>query len=154
MIDTLAPVTAHPVRSARIALGAACAVIALFTVGGIWLRPDTAGESVNFADQVGIIGAGVLIAVPILSLLRPRLRVDASGIETRGFFGGYRHVDWDLVRRIEFPPKARFARVVLPGDELVVLYAVQRGDRERSVEVMDALRAWQKHIEEKQIGTT
>jgi hypothetical protein len=30
---------------------------------------------------------------------------------------------------------------VLPGDELVVLYAVQRGDGERSVEVMQGLRA-------------
>ena len=61
-------------------------------------------------------------------------------MDYRGFFGGYRHVDWDLVTAVEFPPKARFARLVLPGDELIVLYAVQRGDGERSVAVMQGLR--------------
>ena len=37
---------------------------------------------------------------------------------------------------VDFPPKARFGRLVLPGDELIVLYAVQRADAERSVAVM------------------
>ena len=42
---------------------------------------------------------------------------------------------------VEFPSKARFAWLVLPGDELIPLYAVQRGDGERSVLVMQKLRA-------------
>jgi len=143
VIETLAPVTARPVRSARIALVMAIVLIAMFGASGIWLTPDTAGESVNVADQFGIAGAGVLFALPLFTLFWPRLRVDESGINTRGFVGGWKHIDWDLVQAIEFPPKGRFARVVLPADELVVLYAVQRGDRDRSVAVMDALRQWQ-----------
>jgi hypothetical protein len=69
------------------------------------------------------------------------MRADETGIDTRGFIGGYKHVDWDLVTAVEFPPRVRFARLVLPGDELIPLYAVQRGDGERSVEVMQGLRA-------------
>ena len=59
---------------------------------------------------------------------------------SKAFFGGWRHIDWDLVVAVEFPPKVRFARLVLPGDELIPLYAVQRGDAERSVQVMQQLR--------------
>jgi hypothetical protein len=34
----------------------------------------------------------------------------------------------------------RFARLVLPGDEALALYAVQRLDRDRAVETMQGLR--------------
>jgi len=42
---------------------------------------------------------------------------------------------------VQFPDKLRFARLVLPGEETIALYAVQRFDRERSVAVMRGLRA-------------
>jgi hypothetical protein len=41
---------------------------------------------------------------------------------------------------VQFPDKLRFARLVLPGEETIALYAVQRFDRERSVAVMRDLR--------------
>ena len=135
-------VTARPVRAVRYAVLGAVAVLALFCVAAAILR-STSDSGVGFttADQVGIAGTGVLVALLILSITRPRLRADAGGVDCRGFFNGYRHVDWDLVTAVEFPPKARFARLVLPGDELIPLYAVQRGDGERSVAVMQGLRA-------------
>ena len=34
----------------------------------------------------------------------------------------------------------RFARLVLPGEETLAIYAVQRLDKERAVEVMRRLR--------------
>jgi len=134
------PVTARPVRAARIAVLAA--VLVLVGIAALILR-STSDDGVRFtvADQVGIAGTGLLVALGILSLTRPRLRADAQGVDCRGFFGGYRHVGWQLVTRVEFPSKARFARLVLPGDELITLYAVQRGDGERSVLVMQQLRA-------------
>ena len=136
------PVTARPVRSARVAVLAAVVVLVLFGVAAAVLR-STYDDGVGFtvADQFGIAGTGLLAALGLLSLTRPRLRADAGGVDSRGFFGGYRHVDWDLVTAVEFPVKARFARLVLPGDELITLYAVQRGDGERSVLVMQQLRA-------------
>jgi hypothetical protein len=134
-------VKAQPIRSARIAAAIAIVVVVILSAIAVIL-PRTA-DGVNFtgADQWGIAGIGVLIALGILRFLHPRMRADENGVDTRPFIGGYRHIDWDLVRAVEFPPKVRFARLVLPGDELIPLYAVQRGDGERSVEVMDGLRA-------------
>jgi len=134
-------VRAKPVKSARIALISAAVVLVVLTVCAVVLRHTSGGVQVDAADQVGIGGTGLLVALGILLFCRPRLQADAAGVDTRGFFGGYRHVDWDLVTAVEFPHKVRFARLVLPGDELVVLYAVQRGDGERSVEVMQGLRS-------------
>ncbi|MEO6504107.1 MAG: PH domain-containing protein [Jatrophihabitantaceae bacterium] len=141
--DTPTPrqVSARPVRVRPIAVLAAVVVLALFGFAAVILRSTADGVSFNTADQFGIAGTGLLAALGILSLTRPRLRADARGVDCRGFFGGYRHIDWDLITGVEFPSKARFARLVLPGDELVTLYAVQRGDGERSVEVMQGLRA-------------
>jgi hypothetical protein len=134
-------VTARPVKAARIATIVAIVVGAAFLVCALALPHIADGVRFTVADQFGIGGSGLLIALAIMSITRPRMRADAEGVDTRGFFGGYRHVDWDLINRVDFPPKARFARLVLPGEELIVLYAVQRGDAEHSVAVMNGLRS-------------
>jgi Bacterial PH domain len=134
-------VTARPIRSARIATVCAAAVFLVLLIVAILLPHTTDGVNFTVADQVGMAGLGLLFAVGILRFTRPAMWADASGVHSRGFIGGYHVVEWDLVRAVEFPPKVRFARLVLPGDELIPLYAVQRGDGERSVAVMDALRA-------------
>ena len=59
----------------------------------------------------------------------------------RSFLGGWRTVPWDVVVGVEFPSKVRFARLVLPGEETLAIYAVQRLDREQAVDVMRRLRA-------------
>jgi hypothetical protein len=41
---------------------------------------------------------------------------------------------------VEFPSNVRFARLVLPADETLALYAVQRMDREQAVQTMRGLR--------------
>ncbi|MGI8667832.1 MAG: PH domain-containing protein [Jatrophihabitans sp.] len=135
------PVLARPVTSARIARVIAALVLVAFLIIALVLKHSTDGVSFTDSDQFGVAGTGVLVAIGILTLTRPRLRADAAGVDLRGFFGSFRHVDWDLVTVVEFPPKVRFARLVLPGDELIVLYAVQRADAERSVAVMRQLRS-------------
>jgi hypothetical protein len=134
-------VTARPVRSAKIATVVAAVVVVVLVAIAAILPGTSDGVTFTAADQFGVGGIGVLIGIGILSFRRPRLSADVNGVNSRGFLGGYKHVDWDLVTAVEFPPKVRFARLVLPGDELVPLYAVQRGDGERSVEVMQRLRA-------------
>jgi hypothetical protein len=134
-------VTARPLRSARIATVVAGVVLIAFLIIAVVLPHTTDGVNFTTADQFGIGGTGVLITIGILMFLRPRVHADDSGVDSRGFMGAYRHVDWDLVVAVDFPPKVRFARLVLPGDELIPLYAVQRGDGERSVIVMQQLRA-------------
>ena len=71
---------------------------------------------------------------------RPRLRADAKAVHLRGYIGNWRTIPWDAVVAVEFPSNVRFARLVLPGDETLALYAVQRADRERAVETMRRLR--------------
>jgi len=46
-----------------------------------------------------------------------------------------------MVVRVEFPNKVRFARLVLPGEETLAIYAVQRLDKQQAVEAMRRLRA-------------
>ncbi len=42
---------------------------------------------------------------------------------------------------MEFPAKVRFARLVLPADETLAIYAVQRMDKQQAVDAMRRLRA-------------
>ena len=72
---------------------------------------------------------------------RPRLHADADGVRLRAFLGGWRTVPWDVVVAVDFPSKVRFARVVLPADETLAIYAVQRLDAEQAVDAMRRLRA-------------
>ena len=58
----------------------------------------------------------------------------------RGYLGNWRTVPWDVVVRVEFPRNVRFARLVLPGDEILALYAVQRVDGEYAIDTMQGLR--------------
>ncbi len=136
-------VSARPVKAVRYAVLAAVAVLALFGVAALILR-STSDDGVGFtaADQVGIAGTGLLVALGILSPdPAPAARRRRAGWTPAGSSPATGTWTGTLVTGVEFPPKARFARLVLPGDELIVLYAVQRGDGERSVEVMQGLRA-------------
>jgi hypothetical protein len=135
-----ATVTAKPVTSARLARVAAAVVLAVFIVVALVMTHANAGASFGPKDQVGTGVLGALIASGFLLLTRPRLVADHASVRMRSFVGGYRTVPWDLIVGVEFPAKVRFARVVLPGEETLALYAVQRLDREQSVEVMRGLR--------------
>jgi hypothetical protein len=83
---------------------------------------------------------GAIAAAGLHLPARPRLRADREAVHMRGYVGAWRTVPWEIVVAVEFPSNVRFARLVLPGDETLALYAVQRADRERAVETMRALR--------------
>jgi hypothetical protein len=99
-----------------------------------------AGATFGWKDQIGTGVLGALIASGFLLLTRPRLVADSASVRMRSYVGGYRTVPWDLIVAVEFPAKVRFARVVLPGEEILALYAVQRLDKEQAVAVMRGLR--------------
>lgn len=136
-----APITARPVVSARIAWAAAAFVLAVFIVVAILQPSDNAGATFGTKDQIGTGVLGLLIASGFWLLTRPRLIADATSVRTRSFAGNYRTIPWQYIVDVQFPSNARFARLVLPGEEVLALYAVQRLDRERSVTVMRGLRA-------------
>ncbi len=134
-------VEARPVVMGRIAWVCAAIVLAAFVVTALVMKRANAGADFNGKDQIGTVVIGVILAGLCIMPTRPRVRADAEAVRLRSFLGGWRVVPWDLIVRVDFPRTVRFARLVLPGEETLAIYAVQRLDKDRAVESMRALRA-------------
>src|SRR4051812_45076949 len=119
-------VSARPIRSSRIAYICAAVVLITFVVTALVMKSDNAGAYFNDKDQVGTVVVGVILAGLCLMPTRPRVVANTEAVRLRSFLGGWRTVPWDLVVRVDFPSKLRFARLVLPGEEALAIYAVQR----------------------------
>lgn len=141
MSQTAQVVTAKPVVLSRIGYASAVFVLAVFIVIALVMRTDNAGAHFVESDQVATGLIGFVLAGLCIMPTRPRMRADAEGVRLRSFLGGWRFVPWDLIVRVEFPNKVRFARLVLPGQETLAIYAIARVDKERSVRAMRELRA-------------
>ena len=134
-------ITARPVRLAWVGYAGAVVVFAVFLVTAVVMPHANAGAHFGVEDQIATALLGVILGGLCLMLTRPRLAADRESVRLRSFLGGWRTVPWDLVVAVEFPSKVRFARIVLPGEETLAIYAVQRLDKEQAVEVMRRLRA-------------
>jgi PH (Pleckstrin Homology) domain-containing protein len=133
-------VTARPIRTARYANAAALVAFGVFVAVALLMRTDNAGATFGWKDQVFTVVIGAIVAGGLRLPARPRLRADAQAVHARSYVGNWRTVPWDAVVAVEFPSNVRFARLVLPADETLALYAVQRMDREQAVETMRGLR--------------
>jgi len=134
-------VDAKPVLMSRIGYASAVIVFTIFLVIAFVMPHDNAGAHFGVKDQVGTAVLGAILGGLFLMLTRPRLHADRESVRLRSFLGGWRVVPWDLVVGVEFPSKVRFARIVLPGEETLAIYAVQRFDKDQAVDVMRRLRA-------------
>ena len=133
-------VTARPIRTARWFWAAAAIVFVAFTVTAFVMTRYNAGATFTVKDQIGTFVVGVVLALLLIMPTYPRMIADEQSIRLRSFLGNYRVIPWDMVVDVRFPAKVRFAQVVLPGDETLAIYAIQRWDRERAVAAMDGLR--------------
>ena len=134
-------VTARPIRTGYIANASAVAAVCVFVVVALLMKRDNAGAYFGQKDQIFTVVIGLVVAGGLRLPARPRLRADLTGIHLRGYVGNWRTVPWDAVVAVEFPSSVRFARLRLPAEESLAIYAVQRMDREKAVETMRALRA-------------
>jgi hypothetical protein len=134
-------VTAKPIKTARIANAAAAVALIVFVMVAILMPTDNAGATFGIKDQIFTVVIGLVVAGGLRLPARPRLRADAEAVRLRSYLGNYRTVPWSTVVGLEFPPNSRFARLILPGDELFAIYAVQRMDGEHAVRTMHALRS-------------
>jgi hypothetical protein len=125
----------------RIGYTAAAVVLIAFVATAIVMPHANAGAHFGAKDQAATAVVGVILAGLCLMLTRPRLYADTTGVRLRSFLGGWRTVPWSLVLAVDFPAKVRFARLVLPADETLAIYAVQRLDKAQAVAVMRKLRA-------------
>ncbi|GAA2020978.1 hypothetical protein J2S58_001247 [Nakamurella flavida] len=132
--------TVRPRRIAIFAWIAAAVVVGAMGVIGFLLRDSDEGVPFRLADQIGLIGFGVIMGLTILTTARPRLRVTPEGISVRNIVGE-KFYEWPLVRRIAFPQGAPWAQVILPDDETHPLMAIQGIDRGRAVQALRRARA-------------
>ena len=133
-------VTARPERLRLWCAGVGVAIVVALVFVALRLPHSADGTSFHRGDQYAMVGVGLLLAGACWLPTRPRLRADRTAVHVRGIIGAYKTVPWSVVRSVEFRPRWRWARVVLPADETISLYAVQRLDGARSVEVMRSLR--------------
>lgn len=135
-----ATVTARPERLRRWCAGIGLLIMVALVIVAVRLPHSDDGTAFHRGDQYAMVGVGLLLAGACWLPTRPRLRADQTGLRVRGIIGPYKTVPWSVVRSVEFRPRWRWARVVLPADETISLYAVQRLDGAHSVTVMRALR--------------
>ena len=133
------------VRPRRITVFASIAaglVIASMVVIGLLLRDTNEGVEFRTADQIGLIGIGLILGGVIMTAARPRLRVDRSGLWIRNMLGE-QFTPWPLVVRVAYPQGAPWAQVLMPDDEVKPLMAIQAMDRGRAVTALEKVRELQ-----------
>lgn len=110
-----------------------------FASAGIFMQVTYTGAYFRVSDQVAMVLVGVLLAAGALVLTRPRLILDAEGVDTRGFFARKR-LSWDEILGVSFPDKTYFAKLDLPHDEHYPAMAIQSWDGPRAVAAIQVLR--------------
>jgi hypothetical protein len=135
-------VTLRPQKARLVCAIAAAAVLVVFTLVATALTgPMGDGPGVFQAgDQAAMVGLGVLAALGILALTRPRVRADASGVRIRNVIGGY-DLPWSVVRAVRFERGAPWATLELHNDDVVAVMAVQATDKDYAIAGIRALRA-------------
>lgn len=131
--------TVRPRRIAQLASVSAAVVMIGAVVVGILLQNSDAGVVFTVADQVAIIGLGLLYAGGVLLMARPRLRIDESGLWVRNILGE-NHYAWPLVERVAFPEGANWAQLMMPDDETHAIMAIQAIDKQRAVTALQSAR--------------
>lgn len=86
------------------------------------------GVAVTFADQLGFVGIGLIFCVPALGLLRPRVRVNSTGVEVRNVVNA-QFYPWEIIYGLSFPASSKWARLELPDFEFVPMMALNVYDK-------------------------
>lgn len=118
---------------------AALVVVAMVVVGLLLKRSSTGAVTFRTADQLAMIGLGLIIAGGILVLTRPYVRADAAGLVVRNL-GGAHHIPWPVVRAVRFGDAAPWATLELQDDDALTLLAIQAVDGDAAAEATEGLR--------------
>jgi len=118
---------------------AALVVLAMVVVGLLLKQSSTAGLTFRTADQLAMIGLGLIIGGGVLVLTRPYVRADAAGLAVRNL-GGVRHIPWQVVRSVRFSGAAPWATLELEDDDALTLMAIQAVDGAAAADATDSLR--------------
>ncbi len=131
----------RPRRLRRVCRLTAIVVLAVFGLLAAMLPTRAAdGQRIGPADQLSFFAIGLLLAVGVLALSRPRVRASAEGIWVRNVLGE-RHFPWAIVVLVHLPDGAPWAQLEVHDDQQVPLLAVQANDGDLAHEGVAALEA-------------
>ena len=120
--------------------GLAVVVAGVLTYVGLTLPDNDTGVVFTTADQVAVVGLGLLLGAGLLALGRPRVDADADGIRVRNL-AGVREVPWSAVRAVRFDRRFKWATLLLTNDDEFALLAIQGADGDRAADAVEGLRA-------------
>lgn len=129
----------RPRRSRRTAVVVAVGLVVAFTAVGVFLRTEYTGVNFRVADQLAMVGIGVLGAAAVLLLTRPRVRVGSRGVVVRNVLGD-NEFEWRHIRGVSFPERKAWARLELVNDDYVPMLAIRSNDKEYAVDALERLR--------------
>lgn len=114
-------------------------VVAMIVVGLLLKESNAGGVTFRTADQLAMIGLGLIIGGGTLIMTRPYVRADAAGLVVRNF-GSAKHIPWQVVRAVRFSGAAPWATLELEDDDALTLLAIQAVDGEAAADATDGLR--------------
>lgn len=114
-------------------------VVAMVVVGLLLKQSNTGSVTFRTADQVAMIGLGLIIAGGILIMTRPYVRADAAGLVVRNF-GGDKHIPWQVIREVRFSDAAPWATLQLEDDDALTMLAIQAVDGKAAADATEDLR--------------
>ena len=133
-------VVVRPRKLTRMCVGLAVLVVVLFTVVAVALGRGSDGDAAfRLADQISMVGLGVLVALALLAFTRARVDADIDGIRIRNVIGET-VLPWQVVRAVRLDEGNPWASLDLHDDDTVALLAVQANDGELAVQAVLALR--------------
>ncbi len=118
---------------------AAIAVLVIFSAVATGLRGSQGRVVFGVADQIAMVGLGLLGAAGILAFTRPRVVADGNGIRIRNVVGSY-DIPWQVVRSVQFGRGAPWASLELADDDVVAVMAIQAADKEYAVATVRQVR--------------
>ena len=134
-----APLVVRPRRLAQVCRGTAAVLLSVFVVVAVGLGRGAEGQVFGLADQLAMVGLGLLLAAAVLTLTRARVVADATGVRVRNVLGE-RALPWQVVREVRLDDGRSWASLELQDDDTVALLAVQSADGEQAVRAVLALR--------------
>lgn len=97
------------------------------------------GVTIQLTDKLGFVGIGLLFSFVCLLFLRPRVRVNAQGVEVRNMVNA-QFYPWEIIHGLSFPSQARTARLELPDFEFVPMLAMHIRDRDTIAQTVEEFR--------------
>lgn len=129
----------RPRAIVKIVIAVIAVVIAIHVTFGLLLTVSYTGVNVGWADQLSLIGIGVVISAALLLFTRSRLRVGPRGVGVRNLVSE-RLYEWDSVKGLSYPEKAQWGRLLFAYDEHIPVMAVQARDGAAAVAAMRSFR--------------